>query len=150
MLMRSIRTACFVALLLIGCDSVEEGNSTEISESYARWKAQGIKSYSIVQDRHCYCAGPTFVELHVSDGRVVEVLNPETHEVYEVENPDVYLTVDEVFERLEEYELQTPARFNVNLHPEYGYPAEVNVDPDSSVADEEFVMTLSDFNPLID
>lgn len=148
--MKTVLTACFLALLLAGCDSVEEENGAEVAEARARWEALALDTYRIVQARTCYCPGPPAVRLVVQDGWVTAAYGIESGDTPGVEQPGAYLTIEQVFDRLEEYERRDLARFQVVFHPEYGYPTDINIDPNAGMADDEFVMRLSDLEPLAD
>lgn len=55
----------------------------------------------------------------------------------------VFSTVEELFQTVEEFETRTPFKSTVQYDPQYGYPTTVSVDYSGEVMDDEFATTTS-------
>lgn len=138
-----------LALTLSGCGLLGD-DSDGLVAARARWRELGPDDHSVVQARACECLPPYRAELIVRDGRIVEARDPETGEVYDVERLYKFMPIDDLFSHLATLQKDGPARFDVSFDRRYGFPDEMHVDPDAHGADDEFIMTLSDFKPLPD
>jgi hypothetical protein len=110
----------------------------------ARWAAAGYDHYSALFRWLCFCV-PDYVapvRLTVQDGAIVEVSYAEGAGVQGTSDPERYMTVDELFDLLQEAIDANAYRIDVEYHPTLGYPTDAFIDYDAMMADEERGFTL--------
>ncbi|HEX5871519.1 MAG TPA: DUF6174 domain-containing protein [Longimicrobium sp.] len=114
------------ALLLAACAAPLVGGGDEDSLSRRRWEGQGIDDYRYVYDAVCFCAERGPVQVTVRDGRVVEVANADPNARVAGGATRQVLTVDELFDRIEEAEANGTYT-KVEYHPRLGYPTSAEI-----------------------
>lgn len=109
------------------------------SNEYERWKAYGLKNYTIEQKRDCFCVyGGDPVRVIVKDGVVVDAIRVSDSTSVSPGEQVWYKTVDELFSIIQSISPDSVAQFRVAYDSMYGYPKEFYVDPDAMKADEEY------------
>lgn len=110
-----------------------------------RFSEETGSSYSFLYLRSCECleasAGP--FRIVVSNGDVVSATNSEGVAV-----PGEVLaelpTIEAIFDRIDEAYERPADSIEVEFDPAMGYPAEVNIDYSTAIADEEFTVFVSE------
>lgn len=139
-----MRALFLLPLLLVGCAQtarVPDGPPETLAEAQALWADADLDAYRMTLSRSCFCPpeyrGP--YEVVVEEGRVQTV-------VYEGEGvpDDRALTVEALFDLLNEAYEQKAARIDVTYHPALGYPTSLYIDYSEQMADEEVGYTVAE------
>jgi hypothetical protein len=123
---------------------------SDLSANIEKWQISAPLDYSMEFSVTCFC--PTTVTAPVTivvrDPDTIESINyVETGEPV-AENPDVYLTVGGIFDRIQEAIDMRVASLTVSYDPDLGYPTDVYIDRDFMMADEERGFTVSSLMPI--
>ena len=59
-----------------------------------------------------------------------------------------YESIDALFALLRDWLDRSPARFDVDYHPTFGYPTRANLDGSRNIADDELTFEVTEFLPL--
>ncbi len=99
--------------------------------------------------RLCFCGGGTApAEVVVRNGQRVSVTIVETGEPVPAQFASLYLTVDELFDFVEDAIDRKAHRIDVEYDPDLGVPIEISIDYEENVIDEEMAFRASSFTPL--
>lgn len=144
-MIRLIRTLV-PALVLAACAApLSGGASGGESASRALWERQGIDDYSYTYTRVCFCPDRGPVRVTVRDGRVAGVERQASAERVAGDAPLEVLTVDELFDRIEEAQANgTYTR--VEYHPSLGYPTSAEIGTLANDAGTQY--QISDLAPI--
>ncbi|HEX6373471.1 MAG TPA: DUF6174 domain-containing protein [Longimicrobium sp.] len=143
-MIRLIRTLA-PALLLAACAAPLVGGGDDGSLARLVWERQGIDDYRYVYSAVCFCPERGAVEVTVRDGQVVEVRNTDPSARVAGDATRQVLTVDQVFDRIEEAEANgTYTR--VEYHPRLGYPTSAEIG--TLANDAGTLYLISDLVPL--
>lgn len=108
-----------------------------------RWRSAGSDDYSFTLRLQCYC--PTFGDQRVTvvDDQVmrVEALGGDGSRPLE----RFELTIDDLFNLIEQPD--DAASVRAEYDSEYGYPTEIEVDPEANSIDDEYTYFVSDYTP---
>lgn len=105
------------------------------------WATRGSESYSIHQERLCFCAGPRSWRADVESGKLVAVhADGPGGGVVELESAR---TVADVFDLVERAQSEA-AEIQVEFDPVFGFAREVYVDWNLGIADDEIRWTMTD------
>lgn len=148
---------CLTLLFLASsCGGLREGR--EVEKNREKWSENGPTSYSMVQSRGCFCENYGDLELVVEDGEIVEVRDPETggpampwSDDEPVEPEDVrgmYLTIEELFDEIDEMRKERNSVFEVTYDEELGYPTSIDVDGRRRIQDDELFISVEDVKVL--
>ncbi len=125
---------------LIACSDLGPAEwQAELDANRARWDVAALTHYYIQEGRICECL-PEAVRLatvEVQDGAVVSVIDVETQEPVSPEFRDGYLSVDQLFDVIQDAIDSGAHSIRVEYHVEYGYPFDLFIDYELAVADEE-------------
>jgi hypothetical protein len=134
---------------LAGCDSATDSpQQSELESALETWNVQGPADYSFTWQQYCECTTETTQPI-----RITVVNNVITDAVYVATQQPVsadirlhLLTVDGVFDELQDAVMNGADAVSVEYDPNSGIPLSVAVDYDAGVADEELSLILSDFH----
>ncbi|MDH4259537.1 MAG: DUF6174 domain-containing protein [Gammaproteobacteria bacterium] len=123
-----------------------DGLSDALTEARARWQGTGINSYSMTIQRSSFnqlAAWPNSkpLKLRVRDGQATGNL-PRVDAAWLQT-----VTVDGLFEYIENQASQRPDCLSVKFDPMFGYPISIRIDPVLGGADDEVEFAISDFGP---
>jgi hypothetical protein len=139
-----LRVSLLLSLLLSGC-SLIDGDDADLDDARDRWEAAGVDDYTMSQTRPCFCpqefTGP--FEVRVSNGAITSV----RFEGAAVP-ADRALTVEQVFDVIEEAYRERAEEVQVTYHPTLGYPTDLFIDYVEEVADDERGVQITDFEAL--
>ncbi|MGH7481002.1 MAG: DUF6174 domain-containing protein [Longimicrobiales bacterium] len=111
----------------------------QLDESRALWDAAALANYDIDYQRVCACL-PQFLEpvvLQIRDDTVHAVLELTGGEPIQDPPPNFYLTVDEIFDLLQDAIDGRAERIRAQFDPELGYPFLAQVDYQLAVGADE-------------
>lgn len=137
-----------VLLLVFSCSKkspeVDVG-PVELNKAQDLWRSKGIDSYSYTQTRFCFCLpkelGPH--KLTIQNGVIVGV----DGEAFDALIHQGYLTINDSFEYIINKLENDPEEFNLEFDSNYGFPTDVFFDMSLMIADEEIILTFTDFSP---
>lgn len=122
---------------VLGLDDYE-GERDRLDAARAVWQAQGPTSYVFVLQRSCFCGGGTQpARVTVEDGQRVSVTVVDTGEPVPAEFEQYYLTVDELFDFVEDAIDRKAHRITVEYDRDVGYPVSIFIDYQENAIDEE-------------
>lgn len=134
------------ALLLAACAAPLSGGAAGSgSASRALWERQGIDDYSYTYSRVCFCPDRGPVRVMVRDGRVAGVERPASAERVAGDAQLEVLTVDELFDRIEEAQA-SGTYTRVEYHPSLGYPTSAEIGTLANDAGTQYL--ISDLAPI--
>ena len=155
-----------VGLLVFSRFALANAIDLEYLENLEKWKSSEIVDYSVKQVRACECVIGMIPKLvSVKDGALdhATVLEPVTKDMFfmpeeygidlaigeEIVGPHLQTvsTIDQLFDIISRAITGDVAHYEVEYDERYGFPARVVVDYYSDVEDEEFIITLYDFEP---
>jgi hypothetical protein len=145
-----IRLAAALLLFLPACVPAATGpvdgpagEPQSLQEARALWASAGGDDYAYTISRSCFCppesTGP--FEVTVRDGRIARA----TRAGSAVDAGQLALpTVEELFDQIAEAQRTGAAEVRVSYDDRLGYPAEIWIDVDRMMADEEVGYTVSE------
>ena len=132
-----------------------EGDTDALREAQAQldkhrlqWTSNRVDTYSFVLAPICFCPQ------HLIDPVTIRVVNRVVASVTYVESGKApqhdgfgrYVTIDELFNTIQEAIDGKASQITVTYDPEVGYPTEASIDYDARIADEEYGFTASDYS----
>lgn len=148
---RARAAALVLVSALAACDGPLDPTGVEgdLADARRTWSRQGSASYRFTVSQLCFC-GPdargTFAVV-VQGGRVTSVRDAETG-APRTPHPGVPLTVEALFEKVEEAIDLDADDLEVRYHPELGYPLEIAIDYVELAVDDEVTYTASNLTPI--
>jgi hypothetical protein len=113
-----------------------------LNQNREKWNSFQIKAYSYSYRRTCECLPDKTREvvITVSDGEITEIKYSNSSEEVD-ENPQgFYKTISELYNLIEDAINENSHQISVTYDDQYGYPADIFIDYDNAVADEEFIV----------
>lgn len=146
-MIRLIRSLAPV-VLLAACANPSGGSSDNGSAARARWDRHGIDDYRYTYSAVCYCPKQGPVQVTVHDGKIISVKGAgadQSTQIVAGDEPLVVLTVDELFDRIEEAH-ETGTYADVTYHPQLDYPTSAEIGTMANDAGVRYL--ISDLIPL--
>lgn len=127
--------------------------ASDLAQARALWEASGgdggYQNYDFVYDLSCECDSeqddPKLVL--VRGGLVDSVTFLETGAPYEQGN---VWTINDLFDEIQKAIDEGRPQIDVDYNETYGFPTSIFIDYELNIADEEFIIAISDFVPLQD
>ncbi len=144
----------FLASFLSSCEKDDlqnpelEESSIELenfNSNYQKWKASGIKSYTMTESLGCFCLVRGEHDLNIVNNSITTIKNNQGMAV--AINNSGLITINELFEFIEKSLGRNPATSRIKYDTTYGYPVDVYFDYDTRMADEERGYVLKNFIP---
>ncbi len=132
-------------VLLLGSLTCSDSTGPEmdrLGEQRARWETQGLADYTYDVRRVCFCPFREGVRVTVVDGAVTGASDLATGEVLEPNEVQLYLTIDGLFDLIQDAYDRNAHQVQVEFHPSRGYPTRIFIDYSEMIADEELGFTL--------
>ena len=119
----------------------------ELDRHRALWEASGADDYSFVLTPICFCPQDVLdpVRISVLGGFVASVAYSESGKAPEHDGYGRYVTIDDLFDTIQEAIDRKAAQVTVSYDPQIGYPTDAKLDYDARRADEEYRFTASDY-----
>ncbi len=112
------------------------------------WTANGIANYQYTFRRSCECLPEEDIVVTVQNGEVAAAVYTPSGEAVSMERMADLDTVEDLFDLIQAA-IERPAdRVQVQYDPNYGHPANIYIDYDFQVADEEVSYKISKFQLL--
>ena len=120
----------------------------ELDRHRALWEASRADDYSYVLAPICFCPQDLLdpVRISVLGGVVATVAYSESGKAPEHDGYGRYVTIDDLFDTIQEAIDRKAAQITVTYDPEVGYPTDTRLDYDARMADEEYRFTASDYS----
>ena len=142
--------------LIAGCAifSPDGGNFQEELDAHrATWNGGGITNYQVQFQRLCRFFGCNTdliipVRLTVRDGIITEVVDLDTDEVVTDAPSGTFLTVDQLFDSIQDAIDRDAADIDIRYDEQLGYPINVDIDINRGVFGDEAVFELRDLQPI--
>lgn len=116
--------------------------AADLLAAQARWRAQGLSSYSFRFERSCFCANRQPVVVQVRAGRVASVVGADSGAPVAAEELPLYKSVDGLFADLQAAVDQPADTIRARYDERLGFPADVYIDQSAQIADEEYGYTV--------
>jgi hypothetical protein len=134
------------AALLLACAALAGCNpfspTDDLEDARRKWERQGITSYELTVNVLCFCIERGPFAVVVERGRVVSVTDGQG--VQRTPNEFVPLTVEDLFDKIEDAIARDADQIDVRYDPELGYPREIAIDFIELAIDDEVTYTASD------
>ena len=119
----------------------------ELDRNRALWEASRADDYSFVLTPICFCPQDLLdpVRISVLGGVVGSVAYAESGNAPDHDGYGRYVTIDELFDTIQEAIDRKAAAVAVTYDPDFGYPTDAQLDYDTRMADEEYRFTASDY-----
>ena len=120
----------------------------ELDRNRALWEASRAGDYSYVLTPICFCPQDLLdpVRISVLGGIVASVAYEESGKAPEHDGYGRYVTIDDLFDTIQEAIDRKAAEVAVTYDPSTGYPTEARLDYDTRMADEEYRFTASGYS----
>lgn len=141
--------------LIYSCDSIVDGRKgDDFRANKNLWQKQNVENYSFEFSKLCYCGGlfnPT--KIIVKADTIYAILDPETgeplrdpqtDELVLSKYPDSFLTIDELFEVIENAR-EKADKLTVEYDQNLGYPTSVGIDYIKEAIDDEVTYKIDNF-----
>ncbi len=140
--------------LLVGCvifSSSEEDVQGELDVNRALWDAAAIHDYSMTFQRLCSLCSIEFlipVRITVRGDTVHEMTDWDTGTPVEEPAEGAFLTIDEVFDVIQEAINRNAAAIDVGYNSTFGYPIDVDIDLSRSQFNDDVQFRIREFVEL--
>ena len=136
-----------VALSAVACDNpFSASGADDVDEARQHWAGQRISDYAFTVSQDCFCVedarGPFRVT--VRNGAVVSVTDPATG-APRTASQFVPLTVDALFDRVEQAVAEGIRELDVEYDQDLGYPVEIVINRSGIPADAGMTITAREF-----
>jgi hypothetical protein len=141
---QQLSLASAITLLTLNCSLFSPDGPRDERQSFLRdamdqWAANGPAGYEYTLGFSCGECPPEWthpLRIRVEAGEVVSVFDLSAGT--SVDPNQRSLTIDELFEVIQDAVQEDVYRLAVKYHPDLGYPISISIDHDSLVADDEF------------
>lgn len=152
--MQQLSLASAITLLTLNCslfgpDGPQEERQSFLRHARDQWAANGPASYEYTLAFTCGECPPEWTHLlriRVEAGEVVSVFDLSTGTP--VDPSERSLTIDQLFEVIQNAVQEDVYRLAVKYHPDLGYPVSIAIDSDSRVVDDEVGYSITDLEAL--
>ncbi len=121
----------------------------ELDRHRALWTSSRSDGYSFVLAPMCFCPQDLLdpVTVRVENGVVTGVIYVVSDKAPEHDGYGRYVTIDDLFDTIQEAIDGKASQITATYDPEIGYPTDVRIDYDARMADEEYMFTASGYAP---
>ncbi len=139
---------------LTGCvifSSDSKDLQTELDEHMALWDVAAITDYSMRFQRLCLFCSVDFlvpVRITVRGDTIDTVTDLDTGDPVAEITPGTFLTIDEVFETIQDAIDQNASEIDVRYDEVFGYPTDIDIDFSRSFRNDEALFEIREFQEL--
>ena len=132
-----------------GTNETLEQAQADLDKHRSLWEANRSDNYSFVLEPICFCPQNLLdpVKIDVADGTIASVTYVDSGEAPEHDGYGRYVTIDDLFDTIQEGIDRPAAAVDVSYDPVFGFPTEANVNYDFRKTDEEYRFTVSGYSP---
>ena len=117
-----------------------------LQEQEKKWKKQGITDYEFTSQISCFCQSDyTLPKAIVVKNDEIQSINGVAYANLEYEN---HMTIDELFDYIEDRQNKNPVIENLEFDSVYGFPSYIYFDISEIIADDEIAYTVTNFIPI--
>ena len=135
------------AIALTACDNpFSASGPDDLDEARRHWSEQRVAGYTFTVTQDCFCvedARGSF-RVTVANGAVVSVTDPATG-APRTASEFVPLTVEALFDRVEQAVAEGVREIDVEYDRELGYPVEIEINRSQQPVDAAVIITVTDF-----
>ena len=131
------RATIFVLVVAGSACSDGIGPETQLDDARALWEAAGTSSYSFELQPVCFCGASANALVVVEDGVVTSVFDLTEERFLELNQAQLYVTVEALFDLLGDAEAQDAHFIRAEYHPVLGFPTDFFIDYSENAIDEE-------------
>ncbi len=138
---------------LTGCvifTSNSKGLQADLDENRARWDAAAISDYSMRSQRRCFFCGVTFIPVLITvRGDTIDTVTDLDSDPVTEPVPGTFLTIDELFDLIQDAITQTASDIDIRYNEVFGYPTDIDIDFSRSFRNDEALFEIGDFQELM-
>ncbi len=128
--------------------SLFAGDVESLQDMMTLWEEQHITSYDYVLQRQCFCPYEytRSIEIRVLDGEIINAKYIDNNKSVSPEIFNELETIEDVFSILFSAVERNAEHINVQYNSNYGFPEKIDIDMRLLRADDERIITISEFN----
>lgn len=138
----------FLLFIILNCTKktgVIPEDELNLQEQEKKWKKQGITDYEFTSQISCFCHSDyTLPKAIVVKNDEIQSINGVAYANLEYEN---HMTIDELFDYIEDRQNKNPVIENLEFDSVYGFPSYIYFDISEMIADDEIGYTITNFIP---
>lgn len=138
----------FLLFIILNCTKktgVIPEDELNLQEQEKKWKKQGIIDYEFTSQISCFCQSDyTLPKAIVVKNDEIQSINGVAYANLEYEN---HMTIDELFDYIEDHQNKNPVIENLEFDSVYGFPSYIYFDISEVIADDEIGYTITNFIP---
>ena len=138
----------FLLFIILNCTKktgVIPEDELNLQEQEKKWKKQGITDYEFTSQISCFCQSDyTLPKAIVVKKDKIQSINGVAYANLEYEN---HMTIDELFDYIEDRQNKNPVIENLEFDSVYGFPSYIYFDISEMIADDEIGYTITNFIP---
>ena len=138
----------FLLFIILNCTKktgVIPEDELNLQEQEKKWKKQGITDYEFTSQISCFCQSDyTLPKAIVVKNDEIQSINGVAYANLEYEN---HMTIDELFDYIEDRQNKNPVIENLEFDSVYGFPSYIYFDIIEMIADDEIGYTITNFIP---
>ena len=138
----------FLLFIILNCTKktgVIPEDKLNLQEQEKKWKKQGITDYEFTSQISCFCQSDyTLPKAIVVKNDEIQSINGVAYANLEYEN---HMTIDELFDYIEDRQNKNPVIENLEFDSVYGFPSYIYFDISEMIADDEIGYTITNFIP---
>ncbi len=141
-------------VLAIAISACAIGAKNDLSANQQKWQNSGVTHYRFNLDVICFCAFRDRMPLsiEVRDGQVVSMTYADGTDI-PADDPqreyfNRFATIDNLFADLETGPASEAEEVTIQYDPTYGFPNDMNIDQIKEAIDDEYHLTVSNFEVL--
>ena len=136
----------FLLFIFLNCTKNTQAISEdEVQLQEQKWKEQGITDYDFTSQIACFC------QTDYTLPKAIVVKNNEIQSVNGFDYADLeyetHMTIDELFDYIENRQNQNPVIESLEFDSVYGFPSYIYFDISKMIADDEISYTITNFIP---
>lgn len=140
---------------LSSCDSIaDDRKENDFKANRNLWQQQDIESYTFDFSKICFCGGlfnPATIVVEADTVHAVldpesgkPLRDPQTQELVLTKYPESFLTIDELFEVIENAN-EKADKLKVEYNRKSGYPVHIEIDYIKEAIDDEVTYMINEF-----
>lgn len=134
--------------LITACNSDSNDILAKLKENRSKWENKNIGTYQLSYRKSCFCLDEAVQtrKVFVEDDEVVSQVIADTNEALRTSDFEVF-TINELF-ALIALEESTVESIEVEYDEEFGYPTVIRIDGNKQIADDEYSLYITEFDPI--
>jgi hypothetical protein len=130
---------------MTACGGDDDGDGGEAEGAFTLWRSKAPPAYTFIHERGCYCprdyTAP--VRVVVENGQVTSARFADGADA----PSERVVTIDDLHRDIDRWLDRQPAHFEAEFDETWGYPRSAQVDESRSIADDEYMLSVTCFAP---